>query len=306
MNTTQKILIVMVGLPGSGKSTKAIELAEEYEAKIFSSDSYREKLLGNASDQTNNSKVFDTLYKDLCQEILTGNCILDATNCTYKSRQQVLSRVKNIKCLKVAYVMTTSIDDCIDRDIKRDRTVGKDVVMKFVHSYQLPQYFEGFDRILFDNDPYEKYDPYKAIDMASQMIMMDQKNPHHVNDLYTHSIMLSEQFAGDDPRFLAGKWHDLGKMFTQSFDDDGVAHYICHANYSTYYLLTHCDLLNVNSKTKFLDVMFYINEHMHIRDIIKSDKALEKYAKLYSRERLNKLLEFMEADNRASKLETLD
>ena len=301
-------LFVMVGIPGSGKSTKAKELAEQYNAKIFSSDEYRKNILGDENDQQNNAKVFDALYNDLSEAIENTNCIFDATNCSYKTRKRVLDKVKNIKCNKTAYVMTTSIADCIKRDCARERTVGTDVIMKFVYSFQLPQYFEGFDKIEFDNiDNFEDiYDPYFALDMAARMSEFDQKNPHHINDLYTHSIMLSEQFDGKDNRYLAGKWHDVGKLFTQTFDENNIAHYIGHANYSTYYLLSHPYILSVKSKQQFIDTMFYINEHMHIRDIIKSDKAINKYAKLYSKERLNKLIEFMEADNKASKLEKLD
>ena len=39
---------------------------------------------------------------------------------------------------------------------------------------------------------------------------------------------------------------------------------------------------------------------MHIRDIVKSEKAIEKYKKLWGEERFNKLIEFMNNDNKAS------
>ena len=43
---------MMVGLPGSGKSTYAKELAERTNAKICSSDAIREELTGDISIQT--------------------------------------------------------------------------------------------------------------------------------------------------------------------------------------------------------------------------------------------------------------
>ena len=48
------------------------------------------------------------------------------------------------------------------------------------------------------------------------------------------------------------------------------------------------------------EVLFYVNEHMHIRDILQSERAIAKYKKLWGEDRFNKLVEFMEADNKAS------
>ena len=57
-------LIVMVGLPGSGKSTYAKELIKKGRADIIlSSDAIREELTGDESNQTVNDKVFKLLYQ---------------------------------------------------------------------------------------------------------------------------------------------------------------------------------------------------------------------------------------------------
>ena len=48
--------LMMVGLVGSGKSTKAQELSKEYDATIFSSDALREELYGNIDDQEHNQR----------------------------------------------------------------------------------------------------------------------------------------------------------------------------------------------------------------------------------------------------------
>ena len=56
-------LIVLVGLPASGKSTYANTLAEIPNTIVLSSDKLRKELLGDESCQTNNQLVFDTLYR---------------------------------------------------------------------------------------------------------------------------------------------------------------------------------------------------------------------------------------------------
>ena len=45
-------LIVMVGIPGSGKSYRANTFAKYNDVKILSSDTYRKELFGDENDQT--------------------------------------------------------------------------------------------------------------------------------------------------------------------------------------------------------------------------------------------------------------
>ena len=63
------ILIVMVGIPASGKSYKAKELSELYNANIYSSDTYRKELLGDENCQDNNELVFNTLFNDIYYDL---------------------------------------------------------------------------------------------------------------------------------------------------------------------------------------------------------------------------------------------
>ena len=55
-------LIIFVGIPGSGKSTQAkawVGALQNYVS--LSSDEYREKLLGDAKDQTKNETIFQKI-----------------------------------------------------------------------------------------------------------------------------------------------------------------------------------------------------------------------------------------------------
>ncbi len=57
------IFTMMVGLPGSGKSTYAEKLSKERSAIICSSDKVREDLYGDENSQSNNDEVFKLLHK---------------------------------------------------------------------------------------------------------------------------------------------------------------------------------------------------------------------------------------------------
>ena len=79
------IVIIMVGLPASGKSYKATELSVQYNAEILSSDAIRKELFGDERSQENNELVFKTLYERANKFLLDGvGVIIDSTNTTLK------------------------------------------------------------------------------------------------------------------------------------------------------------------------------------------------------------------------------
>lgn len=298
----QKVF-VMVGLPASGKSTHAKKLSEDNDAEIFSSDAYRLKLLGDASNQSNNSLIFDTLYKDLKTAVLSGkNVIFDATNISRKSRSRLFQELCRIDCDIIAYVEATPFEICRKRDAERSRTVGEEVIKKFLLRFDMPQKYEGFSEIHIHNieDSMPEFNPWLMLLCVLVASGFNQKNKHHKYDLYTHCSKVAENYCNDWLMYTVGLWHDIGKAYTQAIDDSGQAHYISHANFSAYWLLTHPNVTYCLTVDDFMEVLFYINEHMHIRDIIKSNKAVEKYKKLFGETRYNNLIEFMNNDNIAS------
>ena len=80
--------IMMVGLPGSGKSTAARELSIRENAVLHSSDDLREELFGNADSQYRNDLLFQELHKRINRDLTDGKSIVyDATNLSYKKRK---------------------------------------------------------------------------------------------------------------------------------------------------------------------------------------------------------------------------
>lgn len=138
--------IMMVGIPGSGKSTQVAKLAADFkesgeEFEIISSDQYREMLFGDASIQEHGDVLFKCIYSDLRSFLTSGRTVIfDATNIKYKDRKKALDIVKNVekhtgnKIEKQAYVMCTSIENCIARDAKRAHPVTSPIIWKFARS----------------------------------------------------------------------------------------------------------------------------------------------------------------------------
>lgn len=142
---------IMIGIPGSGKSTWVKQhLNKDFEL-AFSSDEYRRKLCGNASDQTKNKQVFCTLYQDMEDALRNGKSIcFDATNVTLKDRAKFVNLCKEInEEIRIhAVYLSISKADAIVRDRKRVRVVGEEVIDKFTRRLVEPKLDEGFSVIM--------------------------------------------------------------------------------------------------------------------------------------------------------------
>jgi len=149
-------LIIMVGVPGSGKSTYVKKNLQDY--KVLSSDEIRKELFGDESCQSNNILVFNTLYKRAREYLLLGyNIVIDATSINVKERKRVLDNFKDLQIKKIAIYIKTPIEICYKQDSERERKVGKDVIDYFNSNFEVPTKEEGFDEvIIFD---YEKNQP---------------------------------------------------------------------------------------------------------------------------------------------------
>ena len=148
-----KYIVIMSGLPGSGKSTRAKELSEMLGFTIFSSDAYRKKICGDESAQNKNREVFKALYED-AQEALNNNqsIILDFCNVTNKA---ILNIYFNLdipdEYKKYLWVMDTPIRQCVSRDLLRERKVGLNIILRFADNREKdPVVNTLFDNIIID------------------------------------------------------------------------------------------------------------------------------------------------------------
>ena len=143
-------IIVLVGLPGAGKST----LAEEYRKQgyiIHSPDAIRNELCLHSLDDT--QKVFDILKENLLADMVTGkNIVYDSTNLTRRRRMKFLDMIKDFDYEKICYVKLTSIDVCKNYNSQRvgySRVPDREYNM-MVDVFSLPMSDEGWDKIILD------------------------------------------------------------------------------------------------------------------------------------------------------------
>jgi predicted kinase len=141
----RKKLIVLVGLPGSGKS----KWAAEQDAGVLSSDAVRELLTGSAEDQSVNRLVFPTLRNLLAARVKAGMAatILDATSLTPKERRSWVRTAEALGCEAEAVFFDTPLALCKSRNAARSRVVPEDVMDRFAARLVPPSEAEGFTRV---------------------------------------------------------------------------------------------------------------------------------------------------------------
>lgn len=277
-------LFFLVGLSGSGKSTFSKSITEKVkQIEVFSSDKIREELYGDESIQGKPQKVFNILYKRIFSALKDGkNCIYDATNLKQKDRLHFLLQLEQqkIDCEKICYVMCVPFETCIERDSKRERTVGEGVIMKQMKSFEMPVRNEGWDRIITHRDCYSDL---CSIERYYQMEDQPHDTPFHKETIKQH-FKLVEMRAADKKEAirLAARYHDLGKFFTKEFKN-GVAHYYSHEKVSAYLWLTSkefYDMANNGAECKAtaLEALYLIQCHMlPFFSGVKNEEKIKRY-----------------------------
>ena len=119
-------LYIMSGLPGSGKSTYALELSNG-KGIILSTDNIRETLTGSATNLSKDKDVWRVVYDTLDNRLEDYDYIVDATNLSNKRRRTYL-RYKNKFDKIILVYMDVPISIAKERNAHRDRVVPNKVI----------------------------------------------------------------------------------------------------------------------------------------------------------------------------------
>lgn len=284
---------MLIGPSGSGKSTYATKLCSETDnTVVLSSDSIRKELFGDENYQSDNQKVFLTMTRRARELLNAGtNVIWDATSMSRKRRIGILQQLP-CNTAKHAIVISATIDDLMKRDSERERTVGKDVIMKQLMSFQAPWFTEGFEDIWVIGDAgYSQYELIKA--MRSCL----HENPHHGNGpvwnhckamtrAYVHDAVSDKNHSyglGDKIMMDACVFHDCGKPFVKTYDENGTARYYGHDGVGAYLYTTVLrgqSFISSNDNER-LKIAVLIGEHMNMHQ---KDFNIEKLEKRIGKE----------------------
>jgi predicted kinase len=154
-------LVVLAGLPASGKSTFSDGLLENGFVRI-SLDEIRKEIYGDANiigDWKVTRKRFDELFNSALAE--KKNIVVDNTHFMRKHRQRVIDIAKEAGYVDIhVAVMDVTLEECIARNAKRERVVKEEVIREmhgWLYGSQFPNDSEGQVTVLAPTSDRSKY-----------------------------------------------------------------------------------------------------------------------------------------------------
>ena len=318
-------LFMLVGLPGSGKSTQA-EKIKGYEENciILSSDQIREEM-GDVNDQSRNNEVFDVMFKRCYEALSQGvSVVYDATNLNRKKRVNFLKKLDRLDVERICVLMAVPYEVCLARNFSRDRQVPEDVMVRMLKSFEIPVYQERWNTIKIVWDvPYGLKEFYDYFNKIEELKGIPHDNPHHDLTIGEH-IQTAGYYAlkwwgnslnrigclnSSGRNVLLAAWiHDIGKDLVKIYrnhkgEETEVAHYYGHENVSCYlslfYLLWNWPDL---SDGEILHICNLVLMHMRPCCVYnQSKKSLERDTAMFGLAFMKELMVLHECDKRAQK-----
>ena len=143
-------LYIMVGIPGSGKSTWIKNHLTENDV-VVSRDKVRFSIIGENDEYfSKENQVFAEFCRQINENLKAGkNVFADATHLNEFSRRKLLNSVSGYSELE-AVVLSTTCEEALKRNKNREGTrsfVPKSVIRRMNSQLVFPDFSEGFSTI---------------------------------------------------------------------------------------------------------------------------------------------------------------
>ena len=178
---------------------------------------------------------------------------------------------------------------------------------KQIIRFQVPFYEEKFTKVIIHRDVKWKEYQMDSIKIFLAMFGFNQKNPHHNMTLDDHCLNAYKLFLHNvlhtkfvNPEYhngfvMGAKLHDVGKIMTQTFDENNIAHYFGHSSAGSYFILSQMVKPLPWVDDMLLDCCFLINYHMMPFNW-NTEKTKRRWKERFGEYKYQMLLGFHECD----------
>lgn len=164
MNNKSNFLIILVGLPASGKTTFAFKLKEKLESdfhnkvKIIDPDIIRDKAFPNSFDFKNEPKIREKNIHSVRKHLIKGQIVISDDLNYYSSMRHDLKLIADSLNIKFYIIhISTPLKLCIKRNKERGKSIPNKVIKNIYNK------FDNFDKYKWDT-PFETFDITQTLD----------------------------------------------------------------------------------------------------------------------------------------------
>ena len=137
-------LNLISGIPGSGKTTLARELAQKHNATVHSYDEMPNANTKAAMD----GSVKLAWIQNIREDLQSGKSVIcDGLNLTVVERKELLAQFADIPCQKFLHMKVVPLEICLQRNRERKARLPDFVVEQAAQKMEAPAKEEGWDEI---------------------------------------------------------------------------------------------------------------------------------------------------------------
>jgi tRNA adenylyltransferase len=136
--------------------------------------------------------------------------------------------------------------------------------------------------------------------VIDEMSGFSQQNPYHEKDLFFHTMDVLDNVRADLILRLAALFHDSGKLYTKTVDENNIGHFYGHSELSFDIARDNLKRLRYSNNTIELVALLCKKHMIDTRNITK--KGIRKLISLFGKENIYYLIELQRADSASTTL----
>ena len=135
----------------------------------------------------------------------------------------------------------------------------------------------------------------EIIPEVKAMIGFEQHNPHHVYDVWTHTVKVIAEVSPTKTLRLAALFHDIGKPVAFRMDEKGVGHFKGHPDISE--RIAERELRRLKSDNKTIEKVCKLVKYHDVRPYV--NKSIRRYIANVGMDMFEEMLDLKRADTKA-------